>query len=59
MNEEVSLQLQHTSNSNSLKLGCAPELVGILEQGAQENQYDDTECSGAKRILSNLQANGQ
>ena len=32
-NGKISLQLQHTNNGNSLKLGCAPELVGILEQG--------------------------
>ena len=30
----MSLQLQHTNNSKSLKLGCALELIYILEQGA-------------------------
>ena len=36
---EVSIQLQHTKISNSLKLECAPEFVGILEQGIWGKMY--------------------
>ena len=31
-NEKCHFNFQHTKSSNSLKLGCAPEFVGILEQ---------------------------
>ena len=44
--KKCSLQLQHTINSNSLKMGCAPELVDIilLEQGVWEHIYSLSEA---------------
>ena len=44
MKGKVSLQLQHTNNSNSLKLGCAPKLVDILEQGVWGHIYSLSEA---------------
>ena len=43
-NWKVSLQLQHTNNSDSLKLGYAPELVGILEQEVWGHIYSPSEA---------------
>ena len=47
-NEEMSLQLQHTNNSNSLKVDVhvLPELVRILEQGLWRHIYSPSEDIG-------------
>ena len=41
-----------TNNSNSLKLGCAPEFVGILEQAV--GGHIDSPSEAIDILLSNI-----
>ena len=49
---ESHFNFQHTKISNSLKLGCAPEFVGILEQGFWGQIYSSLEAIDI--LLSNI-----